>query len=78
MKLEHFLTSYTKITSKWIKYLNVRPEAIKLSEENISRTLLDINCSKVFFDPPARVMRIKTKINATKLSLKTFAQQKKL
>ena len=63
MKLEHFLIPYTKINSKWIKYLNARPENIKLSEENISRPLSDINHSKIFFDPPPRVMKIKTKIN---------------
>ena len=60
MKLEHFLTPYTKINSKWIKELNVRPEAIKLLEENIGRTL-DINQSKIFYDPPPRVMEIKQK-----------------
>ena len=60
MKLEYFLTPYTKINSKWIKELNVRPEAIKLLEENIGRTL-DINQSKIFYDPPPRVMEIKQK-----------------
>ena len=64
MKLEHSLTPYTKINSKWIKDLNIRWETIKL-EENIGRTLFDINHSEVFFDPPPRVMRIKTKINPT-------------
>ena len=63
MKLEHFLTPYTKINSKWIKDLNARPEAIKLLEENIGRTLNAINQSKVLYDPPPRVMGIKTKVN---------------
>ena len=81
MKLEHFLTLYTKINSKWIKGLNVRPETIKLLEENISRTLNDINQSKTFYDPPPRVMEIKTKINKWYYLIKlkkAFAQQRKL
>ena len=63
MKLEHFLTPYTKIKSKWIKDLNVRPDTVKLLEENIGRTLYDINHSKILFDPPPREMEIKAKIN---------------
>ena len=63
MKLEHSLTPYTKINSKWIKDLNVRPDSIKPLEENIGRTLYDINHSKILFDPPPREMEIKTKIN---------------
>ena len=63
MKLEHFLKPYTKINSKWIKNLNVRPETIKLLKENLSRTLDDINHSKILDDPPPTVMEIKTKIN---------------
>ena len=63
MKLGHSLTPYTKINSKWIRDLNVRPDTIKLLEENIGRTLFDINHSRIFFDPPPRVMEIKTKIN---------------
>ena len=63
MKLEHFLTPYTKINSTWIKDLNIRPETIKLLEENKRRTLDDINQSKIFYDPPPRVMETKTKVN---------------
>ena len=61
MKLEHFLTPYTKINSKWIKDLNVRPETIKRLEENTSKTLSDINHSRIFYDPPPRILEIKTK-----------------
>ena len=63
MKLECSLTPYTKINSKWIEDLSVMPDTIKLLEENIGRTLYDINHSKILFDPPPREMEIKTKIN---------------
>ena len=63
MKLQHFLTSYTKINSRWIKDLNVRPETIKLLEENTGRTLYDINHSKILYDKPPRIKEIKTKLN---------------
>ena len=61
MKLEHLLTPYTKINSEWIKYLSVRPEAIKLLEENLGRTLDDINQRKILHDPPPRVIKEKQK-----------------
>ena len=61
MKLEHFLTPYSKLNSKWIKDLNIRPETIKLLEENIGKTLSDINHSKILYDPPPRLMEIKAK-----------------
>ena len=63
MKSEHFLTPYTKINSKWIKDLNIRLEAMKRLEENIGRTLDDINQSKILYDPSSRVMEIKTEVN---------------
>ena len=73
MKLEDLPTPYTKRNSTWIKDLNVRPETIKLLEENIGRTLSDINHSKILYDLPPRVMEIKTKINKWDLIiLKSF------
>ena len=73
MKLEHFLIPYTKVNSKWINNLNVRPEIIKLLEENIGRTLDDINQSKILYDPPPRVMEEKTKVNkGTWINLKAL------
>ena len=77
MKLEHFLRRYTKINSKWIKDLNVRPETIKLLEENIGRTLDNINQSKFLYDPPSRIMEIKTEVNKWDLfKVKSFCTAK--
>ena len=77
MKLEHFLTTYPKLNSKWIKDLNVRPETIKLLEENISKILSDINHSRVLYDPPPRILEIKAKINKWDLiKLKSFCTTK--
>ena len=77
MKLEYFITPYTKINSKWIKDLNVRPETIKLLEENIGKTLSDINHSRILYDPPPRVMEIKAKINKRDIiKLKSFCTTK--
>ena len=77
MKLEYFLTPYTKINSNWIKDLNIRPETIKLLEENISKTLSDINHSKILYDPPPRILDIKAKINKWDLiKIKIFCTAK--
>ena len=77
MKLEHLLKPYTKINSKWIKELNVRSKTMKYLEENISSTPLDINHSKILYDPPPRLMEIKTKINKWYLmKLKSFCTAK--
>ena len=73
MKLEHFLTPHTKINSKWVKDLNIRPETIKLLEENIDKTLSDINHSRILYDPPPKVMEIKGKVNKCDLiKLRSF------
>ena len=77
MKLDHYLTLHTKVNSKWIKGLNIRPETTTLLEENIGRTLEDINQSKIFYDPPPREMEIKTKIiNWDLMKLKSFCTTK--
>ena len=78
MKLEHFLTLHTKINSKWIKDLNVRTGTIKLLEENIGKTLSDVNYSRILYDPPPRILEIKAKINKWYLiKLKSFCTMKK-
>ena len=77
MKLKHFLISYRKINSKWIKDLNVRPETIKLLEENIGKTLSNIHHNRILYDPPPRILEIKAKINKWNLiKLKSFCTMK--
>ena len=77
MKLEHFLTPYTKINSKWIKDLDGRPETIKLLEENVGKTLSDIYHSRILYDPPPRILEIKAKINKWDIiNLKSFCTTK--
>ena len=77
MKLEHFLSPYTKINSKWIKDLNVTPETIKLLEENTGKTLSDIAHSRILYNPPPRILEIKAKINKWDLmKLKGFCTMK--
>ena len=77
MKLEHFLTPYTKINSKGIKDLNVRPETIKLLEENIGKTLSDINHSRILYDPHPRILETKANRNKWDLmKLKSFCTTK--
>ena len=77
MKLEHFLTAYTKVNSKWINDPNVRPKTIKLLEENIGNTPSVINHSRILYDPPPRILEIKAKINKWDLiKLKSFCTTK--
>ena len=77
MNLEYSLTLYTKVNSKWIKSLNVRPDTIKLLEENIGRTVFDINCNNIFLDLPLRPMKIKPKIQKwDPVKLKSFCTVK--
>ena len=77
MKLEHFLTPYTKINSKWIKDLNIRPETIKFLAENIGKTLSNINHSRILYDPPPRILETKVKINKWDLiKIKSFCTTK--
>ena len=77
MRLDHFQTPYTKINSKWINDLNIRPETIKLLEEKIGKTLSNINHSRILYDPPPRILEIKAKINKWDLiKIKSFCTTK--
>ena len=77
MKLDHFLTPHTKTNSKWIKDQNLRPETIKLLEENIGKTLSGINHCRILYDPLPRILKIKAKINKWDLiKLKSFCTTK--
>ena len=77
MKLEHFLTPYTKINSKWIKNQNIRPKTIKLLEKNIGKILSNIHHSRILYDPPPRILEIKAKINKWDLiKIKSFCTSK--
>ena len=79
MKLEHYITSYTKIISKWIKDLNIRPETIEILEEKLGKTLSNINHSRILYDPPPKILEIKGKINKWDLiKIKSVTQQRKI
>ena len=77
MKLDNFLTPYIKISSKWVKDLNIRPENIKYLEENIGKTFSDINNSRILYDPPPRILEIKAKINKRDLNKRNYKQGEK-
>ena len=77
MKLDHFLKPHKRTNSKWIKDLNIRPETIKLLEENIGKTLSDIHHGRILYDPPPRILEIKAKINKwDPIKLKSFCTTK--
>ena len=77
MNLDYSLTPYAKVSSKWINHLNVNLDTMKFSEENTGRSLFDMNCSNIFFNPSPRIMEVKAKTNGTYLNSKAFAQQRK-